>query len=87
MASTSLNLLVTVLDGRCDVVCDVSCCLLVDAARVCLIVIECLLVECFVVFAVLCALGVTVGDDASVRSTSPSAPIFSPGKGEHISCL
>ena len=35
----------------------------------------------------LCAPGVTVGDDASVRSTSPSAPIFLSGKGEHISFL
>src|SRR3954467_7490188 len=30
-------------------------------------------VACFPVFVVLCALGVNVGDDASVRSTSPSA--------------
>src|SRR3954471_118576 len=53
----------------------------------CFVVIECLLVECFPVFAVLCAFGVTFGDDASVRSTSPSAPILLSGKGEHISCL
>ena len=48
---------------------------------------RCIFVDCFQVFAVLCTTGVTVGDDASVRSTSPSAPIFLSGKGEHISCL
>ena len=42
-------------------------------ARDCLVVIECLIVDCFPVFTVLCALGVTVRDVASVRSTSPSA--------------
>src|SRR3954468_5947699 len=49
--STPLNLLVTALDGRCDV----SCCLLVDNCSFLLRSNRCLLVDCFPVFIVLCA--------------------------------
>src|ERR1041385_158074 len=49
--STTLNLLVTALDGRCDV----SCCLPVDACSCLLRSNRCLLVDCFPVFIVLCA--------------------------------
>src|SRR3954467_6090236 len=51
VTSTPLNLLVTALDGRCDV----SCCLFFMLSRVFLVVIECLLVDFFPVFTVLCA--------------------------------
>src|SRR3954468_116992 len=51
VTSTPLNLLVTALDGRCDV----SCCLLVDACSCLLRSNRCLLVDCFPVFSVLCA--------------------------------
>ena len=49
-------------------------------ARVCLVVIECFLVDYFPVFTVLCASAGTFGDDASVRSTTPSEPDLSTGK-------
>src|SRR3954465_3355425 len=49
-------------------------------SRVCLVVIECLLVDCFQVFIVLCASAGTFGDDASSRSTTPSEPDLSTGK-------
>ena len=42
-------------------------------ARGCLVVIECLLVDCFPVLIAFVCSRVTVGDVASVRSTSPSA--------------
>src|ERR1041385_8036084 len=51
VTDTPLKLLVTALDGRCDV----SCCFLLMLACVCLIVIECLLIDCFPVYIVLCA--------------------------------
>src|SRR3954471_22352507 len=46
----------------------------------CPVVIECLLVDYFPVFIVLCASAGTFGDDASVRSTTPSEPDLSIGK-------
>src|SRR3954470_13332571 len=51
VTSTPLNLLVTALDGRCDV----SCCLLVYACSCLLCSNRFLLVDCFPVFTVLCA--------------------------------
>src|ERR1041385_1778532 len=75
VASTPLNLLVTALDGRCDV----SCCLLVDACSCLLCSNRCLLVDCFPVFTVLSASGVTFGDDASLRPTTPLEPDLSTG--------
>src|ERR1041385_2804695 len=51
VTNTPLNLLVTALDGRCDVL----CCLLVDACSCLLRSNRCLLVDCFPVFTVLCA--------------------------------
>src|SRR3954465_5508010 len=76
VTSTPLNLLVTALDGRCDV----SCCLLVDACSFLLRSNRCLLIDCFPVFTVLCASAGTFGDDASLRSTTPSKPDLSTGK-------
>src|SRR3954468_14911879 len=74
--STPLNLLVSALDGRCDV----SCCLLVDACSCLPRSNRCLLVDCFPVFIVLCASAGIFGDDASLRSTIPSEPDLSTGK-------
>src|ERR1041385_8787820 len=74
--STPLNLLVTALDGRCDV----SCCLLVDACSCLLRSNRCLLVDCFPVFTVLCASVGTFGDGPSSRSPTPSEPDLSTGK-------
>src|SRR3954465_1458177 len=51
VTSTPLNLLVTALEGRCDVL----CCLLVDACSCLLHSNRCLLVDCFPVFTILCA--------------------------------
>src|ERR1041384_5329015 len=51
VTSTPLNLLVTALDGRCDV----SCCLLVDACSCLPRSNRRLLVDCFPVFTLLCA--------------------------------
>src|ERR1041385_3603660 len=51
VTSTPLNLLVTALEGRCDV----SCCLLVDACLCLPRSNRCLLVDFFPVFIVLCA--------------------------------
>src|ERR1041385_1330741 len=75
LTSTPLNLLVTVLDGRCDV----SCCLLVDACSCLPRSNRCLLVDLFPVFTILCASADTLGDDASLRSTTPSEPDLSTG--------
>src|ERR1041385_2110945 len=49
-------------------------------SRVCLVVIECLLVDCFPVFTLLCGSTGNFGDDASLRSTTPSEPDLSTGK-------
>src|ERR1044071_9024840 len=76
VTNTPLNLLVTALDGRCDVL----CCLLVDACSCLLRSNKCLLVDCFPVFTVLCASANTFEDDASLRSTTPSEPDLSTGK-------
>src|ERR1041385_7757162 len=51
VTSTPLNLLLTALDGRCDI----SCCLLVDACSCLLRSNRCLLADGFPVFIVLCA--------------------------------
>src|ERR1041385_6545125 len=51
VTNTPLNLLVSALDGRCDV----SCCLLVVACSCLLRSNRCLLVDCFPVFTFLCA--------------------------------
>src|ERR1044071_8898771 len=51
VTSTPLNMLVTALDGRCDV----SCCLLVGACSCLPCSNRCLLVDCFPVFILLCA--------------------------------
>src|SRR3954463_10570104 len=51
VTSTPLNLLVTALDGRCDV----SCCLPVDACSCLPRSNRCSLIDCFPVFIVLCA--------------------------------
>ena len=78
VTSTPLNLLVTALDGRCDAVVR---CIVLPFDRV---VLRSNSVQPLLSFQCLpsCALsGFTVGDDASVRSTSPSAPIFLSGKG------
>src|SRR3954465_14886177 len=74
--STPLNLLVTALDGRCDV----SCCLLVDYCSCFPRSNRCLLVDCFPVFIVLFASAGTFGDDASLRSTTPPESDLSTGK-------
>src|ERR1041385_3824838 len=76
VTSTPLNLLVTALDGRCDV----SCCLLVNACSWLPRSSRCLLVDCFLVFIVLCASAGTFGDDESLRSTTPSELDLSTGK-------
>src|ERR1041385_2036798 len=76
VTSTPLKLLVTALDGRCNV----SCCLLVDACPCLPRSNRCLLVDCFPVFTLLCAPAGTFGDDASLRSTTPSEPDLSIGK-------
>src|SRR3954453_22872285 len=76
VTSTPLNLLVTALDGRCDV----SCCLLVDACSCLPRSNRCLVVDCFPMFTVLCASRVPFGDDASLRSTTPLEPDLSTGK-------
>src|ERR1041385_4041295 len=55
VTSTPLNLLVTALEGRCDV----SCCLLVDACSCLPRSNRCLLFDCFPVFIVLCASAAT----------------------------
>ena len=54
-----------------------------SVARDCLVVIECLLIDCFPVFTVLCAPGVTFGDVASVRSTTPSVPTYQRARTMH----
>src|SRR4051812_34145816 len=76
VTSTPLKLLVTALDDRCDV----SCCFLLMLARVCLVVMDaCSLID----FQYLppCVLPrVPLGDDASLRSTTPSEPDLSTGK-------
>src|SRR3954466_12539872 len=69
-------MLITALDGRCNV----SCCLLVDACSCLLHSNRCLLIDCFQVFTVLCASAGTFGNDASLRSTTPSEPDLSTGK-------
>src|SRR3954465_2032442 len=74
--STPLNLLVIALDGRCDV----SCCLLVDACSCLPCSNRCLFVDFFLVFTVLYSSAGTIGDDASLRSTTPSEPDLSTGK-------
>src|ERR1041385_5302214 len=54
VTSTPLNLLVTALDGRCDV----SCCLLVDACSCLIRSNRCLLVDClFQCFLLVCFRG------------------------------
>src|ERR1041385_9227219 len=76
VTSTPLNLLVIALDGRCDV----SCCLLVDACLCLLRSNRCLFVDCFSVFIVFCAPADTLGDNASLQSTTPSESDLSTGK-------
>src|SRR3954470_10948803 len=76
VTSTLLNLLVTALDGRCDV----SCCLLVDACSCLLRSNRCLLVDWFPVFPSCVLPRVPLGADASLRSTTPSEPDLSTGK-------
>src|SRR4051812_24177130 len=49
-------------------------------ASVCLVVIECFLVDCFPVFPSCVLPRLPLGDVASLRSTSPSEPDYSTGK-------
>src|SRR3954462_9519936 len=76
VTSTSLNLLVTALDGRCDV----SCCFLLLLARVCLVVIDACSLIAFQCLSSFVLPRVPLGDDASLRSTSASEPDLSTGK-------
>src|ERR1041385_8525032 len=74
--STALKLLVTALDGRCDV----SCCFLLMLARVCLVVIDAFSLIAFQCLPSYVLPRVSFGDDASLRSTTPSEPDLSTGK-------
>ena len=56
-------------------------------ARDCSLVIVVSPLIVFPVFTSCVLSGLPSDDVASVRSTSPSAPVFLSGKGEHISCL
>src|ERR1041385_176100 len=76
VTSTPLNLLVTALDGRCDV----SCCLLVDACSCCLVVIDACSLISFQCLSSCVLPWVPFGDDASLRSTTPSESDLSTGK-------
>ena len=59
------------------IVCD---CLLCNA---CPVVIECMFVDCFSSVSFLCAPADRLGDDSSLRSTTPSEPAFPTGKDSH----
>src|ERR1041384_3047476 len=74
--STPLNLLVTALDGRCDV----SCCFLLTLARVCLVVIDACSLIAFQCLSSCVLPRVPLRDDVSLRSTTPSEPDLSTGK-------
>src|ERR1041385_8560157 len=76
VTDTPLKLLVTALDGRCDV----SCCFLLKLARVCLVVIDGCSLIAFQCLPSCVLPRVPLGDDASVRSTTPSEPDLSTGK-------
>src|ERR1041385_3274238 len=76
VTDTPLKLLVTALDGRCDV----SCYFLLMLALVLLRSNKLCTVDCFPVFTSCVLPRVPLGDDASLRSTTPSEPDLSTGK-------